>query len=106
MNIIQIVPGTGNNFYCENCFRDAVLARAWRKQQENILVVPLYLPLLSEITENNNTSEIFFGGVNVYLQQKLKLFRKTPRWLDWFFDRPGLLRWAGHRAGMTRPGRE
>ena len=28
MRIIQITPSAGNSFYCENCLRDAALAKA------------------------------------------------------------------------------
>src|SRR5208283_881718 len=48
------------------------------------------------------TGPIFFGGINVFLQQKLKMFRRTPRWIDRVFDSPALLRLAGRLTGMTR----
>jgi glycosyltransferase involved in cell wall biosynthesis len=44
---------------------------------------------------------LFMGGVNVYLQQKFLLFRKTPRWLDKWLDSPKLLGRVGKYAGMT-----
>ena len=28
MRIVQICPGSGDNFYCENCLRDAALVKA------------------------------------------------------------------------------
>jgi glycosyltransferase involved in cell wall biosynthesis len=64
-------------------------------------MVPLYLPLQADKIEQVSNAPIFFGGVNVYLQQKLSLFRKTPRWIDRWFDSRGLLEWAGRKAGMT-----
>lgn len=101
MKIIQISPGSGDNFYCENCLRDAALVRAIRAEGHDVLMVPLYLPLQADRNEPISSAPIFFGGVNVYLQQKLALFRKTPRWIDKLFDSRALLEWAGHRAGMT-----
>jgi glycosyltransferase involved in cell wall biosynthesis len=101
MRIIQITPSAGDSFYCENCLRDAALARAIIKLGHEGLTVPLYLPLSSEQIDSAGTSHIFFGGLNVYLQQKSALFRKTPRWLDRLFDSPGLLRRLGRMAGMT-----
>lgn len=101
MKIIQISPGSGDNFYCENCLRDAALVRAMRAKGHDVLMVPLYLPLQSETDEPLSKAPIFFGGVNVYLQQKLSLFRKTPRWIDRLFDSRALLEWAGRKAGMT-----
>ena len=100
MRIAQLIPGTCAIFYCENCIRDDVLASALQRQGHDVLCVPLYMPILGEAASGAGTP-IFFGGVNVYLQQKLALFRKTPRWLDSLFDAPGLLKWASSRAGMT-----
>jgi glycosyltransferase involved in cell wall biosynthesis len=46
---------------------------------------------------------LFFGGINVYLQQKSGFFRRTPRWLDRLFDSAWMLSSAARRAGMTQP---
>jgi len=101
MRIIQITPSAGDSFYCENCLRDTTLAKAMLKLGHDVLMVPLYLPLPIEQDKPGATSPIFFGGVNVYLQQKLNVFRKTPRWLDRWFDSPRLLTWVGRMIGMT-----
>ena len=101
MRIIQITPSAGNSFYCENCLRDAALAKAIIKLGHEGLSVPLYLPLPGEQSSTEDVSPIFFGGLNVYLQQKSTFFRKTPRWLDSLLDSPKLLRWIGRKAGMT-----
>jgi len=63
-------------------------------------MVPLYLPLAADKTEPLSNAPIFFGGINVYLQQKLALFRKTPRWIDRWFDARPLF---GKRIVVTRP---
>jgi glycosyltransferase involved in cell wall biosynthesis len=101
MRIIQITPSAGDSFYCENCLRDAALARAIMKLEHEGLTIPLYLPLTNEQSGSASISPIFFGGLNVYLQQKMAFFRRTPRWLDRMFDSPRLLRWIGRMAGMT-----
>ena len=101
MRIVQICPGSGDNFYCENCLRDAALVKAMRRLGHDVLMVPLYLPLQTDKIEPLSNAPIFFGGINVYLQQKFALFRKTPRWIDRWFDSRGLLEWAGRKVGMT-----
>ena len=101
MRIIQITPGSGDNFYCENCLRDNLIVRALRRLGHDAILVPLYLPARLEDTGKDNPTPIFFGGINVYLQQKLGLFCKTPRWVDKLFDCRGLLRMVAKRAGMT-----
>lgn len=101
MRIVQITPSSGDSFYCENCLRDIALVSTMRKLGHDILMVPMYLPLQIDKDQVPDSSPIFFGGVNVYLQQKSTFFRKTPRWLDSLFDSPKLLRWVGRKAGMT-----
>ena len=101
MRIIQITPSAGDSFYCENCLRDAALARAMLDLGHDVLMMPLYLPLQTEPSDSTCVSPIFFGGINVYLQQKSAFFRKTPRWVDRLFDSPRLLRWLGRHVGMT-----
>ena len=103
MKIIQITPGAGENFYCENCLRDHALVRTLRRLGHDVMMVPLYLPPLSNDGPADYATPIFFGGVNVYLQQKWGLFRRTPRWLDRLFDARWLLRWAGRKTGLTDP---
>ena len=101
MKIAHITPSSGDTFYCENCQRDIALVTAMRKMEHEIILLPMYLPLNTDEKEIIQSAPIFFGGINVFLQQKLSLFRKTPRWLDKILDNPALLRWAGRKAGMT-----
>ena len=101
MKIVQLIPGSGNVFYCENCLRDSTLFRALHKQGHNINRIPLYLPIASNELEEHTVDSVFFGGINVYLQQKSAVFRKTPRWMDRVFDSPKLLKWAAGKGGMT-----
>ncbi|MBN2137780.1 MAG: glycosyltransferase family 4 protein [Sedimentisphaerales bacterium] len=103
MKIVQITPSSGDSFYCENCLRDITLVRALRKLGHDVVMVPLYLPLPNNEGATTADTPLFFGGVNVYLQQKSAIFRKTPRWVDRLLDSPSLLRWLGRNASMTSP---
>jgi len=101
MRIVQITPGSGDSFYCENCLRDIALVRQMRKLGHDVLMVPMYLPFQGAEAEEIANAPIFFGGINVFLQQKSALFRKTPRWIDQLFDSPRLLKWISRKADMT-----
>ena len=103
MRIIQITPGAGGDFLCDNCLRDNALVLELRRLGHDAIMVPLYLPMAADGPDASRGTPIFFGGINVYLQQKSALFRRTPRWLDRRLDSPRLLRWAARRAGMTKP---
>ncbi|MHC4739631.1 MAG: glycosyltransferase family 4 protein [Planctomycetota bacterium] len=102
MRIVQFTPGAGDDIYCENCLRDAVLVRTLRKLGYDVLMIPLYLPLPVDRDEQVSNAPIFFGGINVYLQQKSAFFRKTPGWIDRLFDRPKLLSWIGRSSKMVK----
>ena len=48
----------------------------------DVLMVPVYLPLMVDSGDLSAGVPVFFGGINCYLQQKFGFFRRTPRWLD------------------------
>lgn len=89
--------------YCGNCFRDNMLVAALRRRGHSTLMVPLYLPLTLEEEDRSAGTPVFFGGVNVYLQQKSALFRSAPRWLHDLLASERLLRWTSQFASRTRP---
>ena len=98
MKLILLTPGTGN-FHCGNCLRDNSLALALKKLGHEALMVPLYLPMVAD-APHDKTAPIFFGGLNVYLQHKSALFRKTPAWLDRLFNATPLLRAAASQGTL------
>ena len=102
MRLVHLTAGTGS-FFCGTCLRDHALVKALRRLGHDALMVPLYLPLVLDDSGRRGESPLFFGGINVYLQQKSAFFRRTPQWFDKLLDSPALLRQAGRRAGMTNP---
>ena len=88
--------------YCGNCFRDNALVAALRKLGHSTLMVPLYLPMTLDEEDQSAGTPTFFGGVNVYLEQKSAFFRRAPKWLHALLDSPALLKFAAGRAAKTR----
>lgn len=101
MRIVQITPGSGDQFYCENCLRDTALVRALRRLGADVVLVPMYLPLSLDGDNSLERTEVFFGGINVYLQQKLGPLGRLPGPLRRWLDSEALLRRISRRAGMT-----
>ena len=101
MRICQLVPGSGGTFYCQNCLRDYSLVRALKREGHDVVMMPLYLPAFDGANAPDRNMPVFFGGINVYLQQHVHLFRHTPRWLDRFFDAPWMLKLAAKQEGST-----
>lgn len=102
MNILQITPGAGN-MYCGACFRDNAIVSAFRQMGHSAVLLPLYLPLTLDEPDQSRGTPIFFGGINVYLQEKSALFRRLPHVLTRWLDFPPLLKWSGRFASQTRP---
>ena len=101
MKIAHIVPGSGGTFYCQNCLRDSSLVRELQVSGLDVTLVPMYLPLYGLSKGLPEETPVFFGGINVYLQQKFSVFRRTPRWLDRVFDSRWMLGMAAKNAGST-----
>lgn len=102
MRILQLTPGTGN-FHCGTCLRDHTLVKALGRLGHEATMAPLYLPLVLDTEDPDLIARRpMFGGINLYLQQKARLFRSTPIWLDRLFDSRRLLRWASQHTGMTK----
>lgn len=102
MKITFLTPGTGS-YYCGACMRDNALARELMRAGHDVTIAPMYLPLTLDETMLDGLAQtpIFFGGINVFLQQKLSLFRITPAFIDRLFNSRGLLRWAARHSHMT-----
>ncbi len=79
--------------YCGSCLHDNALARALTEQGWNVQLVPTYTPIRTD-EEDVSVDQVLFGGLNVFLQQKIPLFRHLPMFVDRFLDSPRLIRRA------------
>jgi glycosyltransferase involved in cell wall biosynthesis len=101
MRLVLLTPGTGS-YHCGVCMRDNALAKELIRTGHEAAMLPMYLPLTLDEAAASPETPIFFGGINVYLQQKSALFRHTPRWLDSLLNNRWLLRKvAGSSASQT-----
>lgn len=101
MKVFLLTPGTGS-YHCGVCMRDNALAKELHRQGHDAVMLPMYLPLTLDEAAASPETPIFFGGINVYLQQKFALFRHTPRWLDGLLNQRWLLKLvAGSAASQT-----
>ena len=102
MRVVYITAGAGGR-YCGACFRDNTLASDLLARGHDVELVPLYTPTVTD-EPNVSLGTTFFGGVNVYLQQRFSFFRSTPWFLDRFLDSSWLLNSAGRWGTRTDPG--
>ncbi len=100
MKIAYLGAGAAGR-YCGTCLHDNTLATALVARGEDVLLIPMYTPIRTD-EPSVSQSRVFFGGVNVYLQQQSALFRHTPWFVDGLLNSPRLLDWLSNRsAGMA-----
>src|SRR5439155_26376258 len=90
MNILSITAGAAG-MYCGSCSRDNALAVELLARGHKVTLLPLYTPTNPD-EANVSRKRVLFGGISIYLQQHVALFRRTPRFLDRIWDSPGVIR--------------
>ncbi len=88
--------------YCGSCLRDNALATELIARGHDVTLLPVYTPTLTD-EPNVSGNKVFFGGISVYLEQYVPLFRNSPRWLDRLWDSRPMLQLASRRSISTSP---
>ena len=88
--------------YCGSCSRDNALAVELLARGHDVTLLPLYTPTNPDET-NVSRDRVLFGGISIYLQQSMALFRKTPRFLDRLWDSPAVIGAFASRSLSTDP---
>jgi glycosyltransferase involved in cell wall biosynthesis len=101
---IAIITSGAAGMYCGSCMKDNTLASALIRQGHDALLIPTYTPIRTD-EDDISQQRVFFGGINVYLEQKSWLFRHTPWFLDRLLNFPRLLRWVSRFAVKTQADR-
>jgi glycosyltransferase involved in cell wall biosynthesis len=88
--------------YCGSCLRDNALAAALIARGHDVVLSPVYTPTRTD-ERNVSADQVFFGGISVFLQQHVPVFRYTPRLLDRLWDSGWALRLASKRQIKVNP---
>ena len=102
MKILSITAGAAG-MYCGSCLRDNALAAELIARGHDVTLLPIYTPTLTDEPNVSAGNRVLFGGVSVYLQQHVPLFRHTPRLLDRLWDSMAVLRAVSKRSIKTNP---
>ncbi len=86
--------------FCGSCLHDNALAKSLMRLGHDVILLPTYTPILTDET-SVSSDRLFFGGLNVYLQQISPVFRWLPKWMDQFLSSPRLVNWIATRAMGT-----
>lgn len=99
MRLAYITAGAAG-MYCGSCIHDNALAAALVRRGVEVALIPTYTPLRTD-EENVSLDRVFYGGVNVFLQQQWSFFRRTHRFFDRVLDSPFLLRTLARIGSAT-----
>lgn len=86
--------------YCGSCMHDNTLASALTRLGVDVQLIPTYTPIRTD-EEDVSIDQVFFGGINVFLEQQIPGYRFLPGFLRSLLDRPNLIRWATKGAAST-----
>jgi glycosyltransferase involved in cell wall biosynthesis len=101
MRLLYLTAGAAE-MYCGSCLRDNALASALIARGHDVVLTPVYTPTTTDET-NVSESRVFFGGVSVYLEQYVPLFRHTPALLDRIWDASPVLKLAAKHQIKVDP---
>ena len=101
---VAIITAGGAGMFCGSCMHDNTWARALRDAGIDVTLIPTYTPIRVD-EEDLSSRRVFFGGINVYLEHKSKLWRRLPRWMTRWVDHPSLIRFAT-RFGVSNDAAE
>jgi glycosyltransferase involved in cell wall biosynthesis len=99
MKIAYIAAGAAG-MYCGTCISDNMLAAEMQRRNVDFILIPTYTPIRTDESDVS-LSRVFYGGINVYLRQKLALFKHLPRVFSRLLDSRGLLNGLGRFSGST-----
>lgn len=95
---IAIITAGGAGMFCGSCMHDNAWARALIAAGHRVTLIPTYTPIRVD-EEDLSIDRVFFGGINVYLDSRYRPWRRLPRGLKAWLDRPGVIsaitRWFG-----------
>ncbi len=99
MRIAYIATGAAG-MICGTCIHDNTLAAALLQLGHEVALVPTYTPIRTD-EENVSMERVFYGGLNVYLEEKFRFFRRPHSWLDTFLNQPRFLNWLSKFSSAT-----
>jgi glycosyltransferase involved in cell wall biosynthesis len=101
MKILSITAGAAQ-MYCGSCLRDNALAAELIRRGHDVMLLPVYTPTRTD-ERNVSARRVFFGGISVYLEQHVGLFRRSPKFFDRLWDSTAAIRLASRRSIAVDP---
>ncbi len=90
--------------FCGSCMHDNTLARALIAAGHEVSLIPTYTPIRVDERDVSG-GKVFLGGINVYLDALVPLWRHLPRATVRWLDSPGVIRLVS-RIGISANARK
>lgn len=87
---IAIITAGGAGMFCGSCMHDNTWARALQNAGCRVTLLPTYTPIRVDEPDQSDR-HVFLGGLNVYLDQQLPVWRRLPRGLTRWLDAPWVI---------------
>src|SRR5262245_32734238 len=101
---IALITAGGAGMFCGSCMHDNTLARALMAAGHEVSLIPTYTPI--RVDERDvSRHQVFLGGINVYLDAAIPLWRRLPRAAVRWLDSPGIIRFVS-RTGISANARK
>lgn len=97
---VAYITAGGAGMFCGSCMRDNTVARAMHHQGHDVHLIPMYTPIRVD-EENVSEQTLFYGGINVYMEQNVPGYRFLPNFLTRWLDQAWIIRWATSRGIET-----
>jgi glycosyltransferase involved in cell wall biosynthesis len=102
VKILSITAGAAE-MYCGSCLRDNALAANLLARGHQVTLLPIYTPTVTDEPNVSHRERVFLGGISVYLQQHVGLFRHTPWFVDRLWDAPAVIKRFASRSIDVKP---
>ncbi|MCA8989031.1 MAG: hexosyltransferase, partial [Planctomycetaceae bacterium] len=90
---IAFVTAGGAGMFCGSCMQDNALAKALIRCGAEVSLIPTYTPIRVD-DQDFTTDQVYLGGINLYLDERIPFWRWMPRSLVSWLDHPKVIKWA------------
>lgn len=97
---IAYLTAGGAGMFCGSCMRDNTVARVMHRLGHDVHLIPMYTPIRVD-EEDVSEKTLFYGGINVYMEQNVPGYRFLPPLLTRWLDHPRIIGWATSRGIET-----
>lgn len=90
---VAIITSGGAGMFCGACMHDNTWTKAMINQGAEATLIPTYTPIRVD-EQNMASSQVFLGGINIYLNYRSRIWSRLPRFFKQWLDTPWIINLA------------